>query len=139
MNPHGSKDVVFGMDRVDKSKIVPVLEGPFDAMFVENAVAICSSSPSKIQMDILEGMDIVFMFDNDAAGLRSMRKLAKKGYKVIKWSDNFEWEQDVNDYIMGLSFPKPKLYLETFVKPAILHPFQAEVILTMELKKRGLN
>lgn len=138
LNPHGTKNVVFGLDKVDRSKPVPVLEGPFNAMFVENAVAVMSSAPSQAQMDLLEGLDLVFMFDNDEAGLKSMKKMAGKGYKVIKWPEGWGWGQDVNDYVQKMSVPKPKLYLETFVKPALLHPFQAEVILTMELKKRGL-
>ena len=139
LNPHGTKDVVFGLDKVDRSKTVPVLEGPLDAMFVENAVAICSSAPSKAQVELLKGLDLVFMLDNDEAGLKSMRKLARKGFKVIKWPKGFGWKEDVNDYCVRLLVQKPKIRLTSFVEPCTLHPFQAEILLTLELNKKGLK
>ncbi|MBU89143.1 MAG: DNA primase, partial [Euryarchaeota archaeon] len=34
---------LYGLDKIDKSKSIYIVEGPFDSTFVENAVAMCGS------------------------------------------------------------------------------------------------
>ena len=34
---------IYGLDRIDSDKAIYVVEGPFDATLVENAVAMCGS------------------------------------------------------------------------------------------------
>lgn len=136
LNPMGHKNVVYNIDQVDASKPVAVLEGPIDAMFVENAIATMTCNITKAQLEMLEekNLDPVFMYDYDEPGLKAMIKLAKKGFKVFMYPKGWNEDEDINEYVIRNN-KKHKLTVETFVKPGILNPFQAEVLLGMELKK----
>ena len=37
-------DKIFGLNRIDKSKPIYVVEGPIDSLFLDNCVAVAGSS-----------------------------------------------------------------------------------------------
>lgn len=95
---------IFGMDRVDTSKRVYILEGPIDSMFLENAVATAGAD---LQNAVFE--DSVFVFDNEPRNLaiiNSMTKLADSGKKVCVWPPKMDSLKDVNDMVLAGKTPK---------------------------------
>ena len=107
------ENVIYGLDRVDKSKPVIVLEGPIDSMFIENAVATMGCSYSKEVQSRLDKMNCLYLMDNDRAGNSKSRELLKTGHKVFLWSkfageNNLDENlKDMNDYVVSRKVTVP--------------------------------
>ena len=70
---------VYGLDKMDKSKTVYVVEGPFDSTFVDNAIAMCGAD---VSLDSLGIEDLVYVYDNEHETKRFVsvsRKLSSRG------------------------------------------------------------
>lgn len=85
---------------IDKSKTIYVFEGIFDALSVYNSgitnvVACLGATPP---LSLLEGLDVVFCFDNDRTGYLNSIKYLKKGFKVLCYPENIK-EKDMNDIL----------------------------------------
>jgi hypothetical protein len=92
-----SKYFLFGMDRVDTSKKVNVVEGPIDSLMIDNAVAVMSSSLNSINIF----SDYVYIFDNQPRNkeiISLIRKAIEDNKNVLIWPENFE-HKDLNDAI----------------------------------------
>ena len=94
---------MFGLERVDTTKTIYVLEGPIDSLFFDNAVA--TMDPQLIRtIPVLGGnLDYVFVYDNEphnAQICNFMDKTIAMGYKVCVWPDDVK-EKDVNDMILA--------------------------------------
>ena len=92
------KPKLFGLDTVDKSKRVYVVEGPIDSMFLTNAVAMAGSDV-KLPLGF---NDVVFVLDNEPRNREIVKKLdnlIEKGYNVCIWPSNVQ-EKDTNDMVL---------------------------------------
>lgn len=94
----------YGLDRVDFNRRYYVLEGPFDSMFVSNAIACCGAdmTSSLVQLGSNKS-NCVIVYDNEPRNkeiLRKVRGCIDKGYKVVIWPNTYE-EKDVNDGILA--------------------------------------
>ena len=77
----------FNVLNVKFSKPVPVTEGQFDSMFLDNAIATTGVTKSKSLLGtLLSTKNARIFFDNDKAGKQESMKLIKEGYKVFLWS-----------------------------------------------------
>lgn len=98
--------LIWGMNRIDTSKTVYVVEGPFDAMFLPNCVAAAGASLSKFAES---KFDAVYIFDNEPRNveiLKLMKKIILKGEKICLWPDSIKYK-DINDMIKsGLTSEK---------------------------------
>jgi hypothetical protein len=92
--------LVWNYDRVRLDVWTPVLEGPFDAMFVNNAVAtgggdiVSAIEAAKIPIPLI-------VYDNEPRApltVKKMLKAAEKGYTVCVWPEKVH-EKDVNKMI----------------------------------------
>ena len=73
-----------------------VTEGPFDSLYIDNAIAMAGAD---IDWDMLEGKEVVFVFDNEKRNreiVKRMEKAISKGYEVVIWPSSLE-EKDIND------------------------------------------
>ena len=90
------RDKIFGLDRVDKSKHVYVVEGPLDSLFVDNCIAVAGADiPS---MDC----DFTVIFDNEPRNREIVKRIKEtivRGCKVVLWPDHMNWK-DINDMII---------------------------------------
>ena len=91
---------IYGLDKLDTSKLIYIVEGPFDSMFVDNCVAMCGSD-----LDISSFMweDYVFVFDNEPRNKEIVNKISKNidlGNKVVIWPTNII-EKDINDMVIA--------------------------------------
>ena len=91
---------VYGIDRVDRSSTVFIVEGPFDSHFLPNSVALCGSDG---EVRDLEGSDIVFVYDNEPRNreiVAKIEKIIEGGGRVVIWPNNVS-EKDLNDMVLA--------------------------------------
>ena len=91
-----NRSKVYGLNRVDFNKTVYVTEGPFDSLYIDNAIAMAGAD---IDWDMLEGKEVVFVFDNEKRNREIVKRIEKaisKGYEVVIWPSSLE-EKDIND------------------------------------------
>lgn len=98
---------IFGWNRVDTSKILYVVEGPIDSLFLTNCLATMDAAlynaPSIIGLD----KDYIFVYDNERRNkqiVSNMRKTIDMGYKVCIWPDDVT-EKDINDMVIAGRHP----------------------------------
>lgn len=94
---------VWGLHRVNFNDRFYVTEGPFDAMFMDNAIAICGS-------DILAGVhslsrsdNAVLVYDNEPrnkAIIEQYQKAIVEGHKICIWPSEIT-KKDINDMILA--------------------------------------
>jgi hypothetical protein len=77
---------LYGLDQVDSSEPIYIVEGPFDSTFVKNAVAMC-------------GSDV----DNEPRNREIVNRISKtidRGDKVIIWPTSIQ-QKDINDMVLA--------------------------------------
>lgn len=93
---------LFGMDRVNTSLPIRVVEGPIDSMFLTNCVASLDSNLMHVKLILGPDKDYTFIFDNEprnAAILSGMKKAIDAGDKVVIWPEYIKFK-DINDMIV---------------------------------------
>ena len=97
--------LIYGLDRVDFSKPVKIVEGPIDSLFLNNCLASGDSSLSVTAKNIL-AEEKILIFDNEPRNkeiVKLMKDAIKLGHNVVIWPD---WlvGKDINEMVMnGLS------------------------------------
>ena len=92
---------VYGLDTIDISKTIYVMEGQFDSMFIPNSVALGSMHFDLINKH-LPGEDVVIVLDNEPRSKTNIDQLTKavsRGYKVCIWPSHIE-QKDINDMVV---------------------------------------
>jgi hypothetical protein len=99
-NPDAEK--MFGMDEVVLNKTIRVLEGPLDAMFVDNAIATTGGDQHTILQRVGVSKDrAILVYDNEPRNkytIEKMRKGLEAGWTVCVWPSSVE-QSDVNDMV----------------------------------------
>lgn len=97
-----TEEKIYGMDRVDYSKRIFVVEGPIDSLFLPNAVAVSGASfDTPTIRQLLTNATIVM--DNEPRNKDIVKQLAKYidlGYNVCMFPDIIQ-EKDINDMILA--------------------------------------
>ncbi|AUO78731.1 DNA primase [Klebsiella phage PhiKpNIH-6] len=95
---HATK--IYGLDTVDESRLVWVMEGPIDSLFVPNAIAITGGSMDLNTVPFKENR--AWIMDNEPRHedtIKRMKRLVEAGERVVFW-DNAPWaSKDINDMI----------------------------------------
>ena len=97
---------VFGLDRVDFSKKVYVVEGPIDSLFLQNSLATMDAQLYNITL-LLGNHDYVFIHDNEPRNpsiVKQMAKTISHGKNIFIWPSDIK-EKDINDWIMTGATP----------------------------------
>ena len=97
-----SEDKVYGLDRVDFSKEIYVVEGPIDSLFLYNCVAMAGSlSNLKSLLKYTNKENIIVVPDNDIRN-KQTKKLVQDslslGFRTILWPKNTIFK-DINEAI----------------------------------------
>lgn len=99
-----SKPKIFGLDTVDRSKNIYLVEGPIDSLFLPNAIASAGSDlVSQLQLTDLPKENIVVIYDNEPRNKEIVGKVEKAidaGYSVCIWPTNLE-HKDINDMVLA--------------------------------------
>jgi hypothetical protein len=98
---HDDNKKVFGLDRIDEDKLIYVVEGPIDSMFLENAVATADSNLESIT-NVLDKSKVALVFDNEPRNKEIVAKMEKaidNHFNVVIWPEMIE-KKDINDMIL---------------------------------------
>jgi len=90
---------IFGQDRVNYDERLFVTEGPFDSMFIKNALAMAGSDVSLSQFS----KNTVFVFDNEPRNkeiVAKYEKVIKNGYSVVIYPSSIK-EKDLNEMFLA--------------------------------------
>jgi hypothetical protein len=93
---------IFGLDRVDFSRTNYVVEGPLDAMFIQNSIAMAGADVSSYD-HLLNHNTSVFVYDNERRNTEILNRMMSRindGWKVCFWSDAVR-EKDINDMVLA--------------------------------------
>jgi predicted RNA-binding Zn-ribbon protein involved in translation (DUF1610 family) len=91
---------LYGLDQVDSSKSIYIVEGPFDSTFIQNAVAMCGSD---VDIRSFGWSDYIYVFDNEPRNREIVNRISKtidRGEKVVIWPSNIK-EKDINDCVLA--------------------------------------
>ena len=93
---------IYGLDTVDVTKTVYVMEGQFDSLFIPNSVAVGSLHWGQLFKHI-DTKDFVIVLDNEPRNDTTKQSLSKAidaGYKVCVWP-SFIKQKDINDMVIN--------------------------------------
>lgn len=106
--PKDTKKLVAGLDNIDTSwPYIIVFEGFYDSLFVKNGVCVGTKAITEYQFNLMKKRfphhQIVVSFDNDDAGIASMRKLIieNANVKFFKWFNRSIKQKDINDFVIS--------------------------------------
>ena len=118
---------LFGLDKMDESKPVYVVEGPIDSLFLNNAIAMAGSDLSS-SCNLNSETEFVIVMDNENRNTEIVKKIEafiKKGYSVCIWDERIR-QKDINDMILsGMSVEQ----LHDSIKSNTFKGLQAKVAL----------
>jgi len=104
---------VYGMDKVDFSKSIYVVEGPFDSTFVKNSIAMCGSD---VDLGSFVGGSYIYVYDNEPRNREIVNRISKRidrGEAVVIWPSNVN-HKDINDMVLAGHDVETMLKLNTF-------------------------
>ncbi len=90
---------IYGLDQIDNEKPIYIIEGPFDATLVENAVAMCGAD---LDIGSFGWSNYIWVFDNEPRNREITDRISKtidRGDKVVIWPSNIH-EKDINDMVL---------------------------------------
>lgn len=97
-----TKPKIFGLDRLDKTKLAYVVEGPIDSFFVDNCVALAGTDGSPdVVFDRKE--QYVMVLDNQPRSpdvIKKYEKYIRQGCQMVIWPSGIDGK-DINDLILG--------------------------------------
>ena len=103
---HDDNIKLYGLDRVDLSKKIYVVEGPIDSLFLGNSIATMDGSLSNI-VSVLGPKSYVFVHDNEPRNpdiVKAMNKTISRGQNIFIWPQHID-AKDINDWILTGATP----------------------------------
>jgi len=94
--------LIYGMDRIDLTQPVKIVEGPIDSLFLKNCVASGDSSLAITSKNINANKKIL-IFDNEPRNreiISLMEKAIKSMNYVVIWPDEIK-QKDINEMVMA--------------------------------------
>ena len=92
---------IFGLNRLNYDKRIYITEGPFDSLFLDNAVAMAGADVSSYSR-FLDG-HVVFVYDNEPRNAQICSRIAKhisEGDRIVIWPSTIK-EKDINDMVLA--------------------------------------
>ena len=91
---------LYGLEKVDKSKPVFVVEGPFDSTLINNSIAMCGAD---IGSSYLDEYDLIYVYDNEPRNQEICNRISKcieNGNQTVIWP-SFIDQKDINDMVLA--------------------------------------
>ena len=98
---HDDNKKIYGLDRINEDKLIYVVEGPIDSMFLENAVATADSNLESIT-NVLDKSKVALVFDNEPRNKEIVAKMEHaidNHFNVVIWPPMIE-KKDINDMVL---------------------------------------
>ena len=87
---------IYGLDKINKSKPIYIVEGPFDSLFLENSVAMAGSD---LDPRTFGWSDYIWVYDNEPRNREIINRIEStidRGDKVVIWPSGID-DKDIND------------------------------------------
>ena len=97
------KKLAFGLDRIDLSKTVKIVEGPLDSLFLDNCLA-SGDANLYLASKSVECASKVLIFDNEPRNkeiVKMMQVAVSSQQKVVIWPTTLHGKKDINDMIVS--------------------------------------
>ena len=94
------KPKIFGLERIDWSKKVYIVEGPIDSLFLPNTLAVAGADFMYLPF---EKEDVIVVLDNEPRSkeiVDRMTRLAENNYSLVIWPDTIS-QKDINDMTLA--------------------------------------
>lgn len=91
---------IYGLNKIQKNKIVYVTEGPFDSTFIGNSIAMCGAD---VDIRSLGLNNVVWIYDNEPRNMEihsRISNLINRGEKVVIWPSSVK-QKDINDMVLS--------------------------------------
>ena len=91
----------FGIDKIDESEKIYVVEGPIDSLFLDNAIATADSNLVRAG-EVFDKSKIVLVFDNEPRNkeiVKILDKAIEDHYNVVIWPEMID-AKDINDMVL---------------------------------------
>ena len=91
---------IYGLEKVDSSKSIYIVEGPFDSTLIENSVAMCGSD---VDIRSFGWSNYIWVFDNEPRNREIVNRISKtinRGDKVVVWPATI-LHKDINDMVLA--------------------------------------
>jgi hypothetical protein len=91
---------IYGLEKIDVTKAIYIVEGPFDSTLIENSVAMCGSD---IDIRTFGWNDYIWVFDNEPRNKEIVDRILKvidRGDKVVIWPSIIHYK-DINDCVIA--------------------------------------
>jgi len=105
---------IYGLEHIDLNRKYFVTEGPFDSMFLDNAIAVCGSDVISTleQIDADQKLAMI-VYDNEPRNpeiVAKMEKAIEKGWRICVWPQHVTFK-DINDGVLGGLSPSEIMHI----------------------------
>ena len=91
---------IYGLDKVNETKPIYIIEGPFDSTLVENSVAMCGSD---IDIRTFGWGNYIWVYDNEPRNREIVNRISStidRGDQVVIFPSNVQ-QKDINDMFLA--------------------------------------
>lgn len=103
---------IFGLDRIELNKLIYVVEGPIDSLFLDNAIAMAAASINiNDLLSISNKSNFIFIFDLENRNkeiCQQIEKIINMNFKICLFPESLKkYGKDINEFIInGLTMKK---------------------------------
>jgi len=91
---------IYGLEKLDETKPIYIVEGPFDSTFLDNSVAMVGSD---LDIGSFGWSNYIWVFDNEPRNREIVNRISNiidRGEKIVIWPSNI-LEKDINDMVIA--------------------------------------
>lgn len=117
------KKLIYGLDRIDTTRTIKIVEGELDSIFLNNCVASGDSSLVQTAENI-SAENKILIFDNEPRNkeiVKLMKDAINCGHKVVIWPNTIA-QKDINDMVKAGISPDE---IEQIISNNTFHGLQA--------------
>ncbi len=95
-----NKPKIYGLNRIDKTKPIYVVEGPFDSLFLDNSIAMAGSD---VDSRTFGWSNYIWVYDNEPRNREIVNRITRtidRDEKVVIWPNDIQ-QKDINDMVLG--------------------------------------
>lgn len=121
--------LIYGMDRVNLSEKVYLVEGPIDSLFLNNCLASGDANLALTAKDI-SADEIVLIFDNEPRNkeiVKMMQNAIKLNHDIVIWPSNTEGK-DINEMV---TLGKTQEEIQEIISSSTFRGIQAQLKFNM--------
>jgi len=95
-----NKRKIYGLERVNLTQHINIVEGPIDSLFVDNCLAMGGAD---LFFSRVPAEQVTYIFDNEPRNkeiVKRMYDVIEKNYNLVVWPDDMR-HKDINDMVLG--------------------------------------